>query len=324
MSTIESRDLVLASCDLMTLVLSLLDIWDTGSPRACKIWNEVWIETQDRRRGLRSGSLLPEIITCCETVSYHPESQRLYLLDLVSEPSIRILDDEMNLHQSMIIDRIAEVFELMVTTTSLYVIGSNFDSDWEEIRCYSLYDNSLVSRYQDTDEYHIFNKAVIGPNQLIYVVCRSRKYINKIVALDSLTLEKKFEFGKERLENSLLIGMTIIKDTVYVSDSKRGICVFSLGGTFLREILGEWDTPKDILYHNERLYLIEDTDFVDCQKGHRIFVLSLEGDPIQVYQPEEWRTDSICLDRLVGYGSKLLVKLENENEDDSFICLDGI
>ena len=67
--------------------------------------------------------------------------------------------------------------------------------------------------------------------------------------------------------------------------------VFSLAGEHRRSITGEWKRPAALCFVKDRLYLVEAADDVMDEEGElinpllgrRIFVLSLQGDTLQVY-----------------------------------------
>ena len=87
--------------------------------------------------------------------------------------------------------------------------------------------------------------------------------------------------------------MVVVGEELFVSNyDDDGLQVFSFTGEHRRSITGEWKRPLDLCFVKDRLYLIEDHDGNEVDEqgeliyplvGRRIFVLSLQGDTLQVY-----------------------------------------
>ena len=121
-------------------------------------------------------------------------------------------------------------------------------------------------------------------------------------------------------------GLAVVGNEVYVGDKKScSIHIFSVAGVHLREIRGDWRQPRQLVHFDGRIYLTEHTrdgeedeeeDAEDeewCEErkraGKRIFVLTPEGQTLQVWyhgtrQPEIYR-----LHRMAIFGRKLLVSI---------------
>merc|ERR1712194_876929 len=100
-------------------------------------------------------------------------------------------------------------------------------------------------------------------------------------------------------------------------DNSR-IQVFSLAGDHRRSITGEWKGPVALCFVKDRLCLIEEDDderddegeLICPLRGRRIFVLSLQGDTLQVYtNPVEGQRFS---DALCCFDGKLLAPVQDE------------
>ena len=85
-------------------------------------------------------------------------------------------------------------------------------------------------------------------------------------------------------------GMLVVGEELFVGDTGNDrLQVFSLAGEHRRSITGEWDRPEDLCFVKDRLYLVEMADYEEDEEGpfppagRRIFVLSLQGDTLQVY-----------------------------------------
>ena len=91
--------------------------------------------------------------------------------------------------------------------------------------------------------------------------------------------------------------MAVVGEELFVCDSGNDrLQVFSLAGEHRRSITGEWKRPAALCFVKDRLYLVEEYDgdededgeLVDPLFARRIFVLSLQGDTLQVYtHPDE-------------------------------------
>ena len=91
--------------------------------------------------------------------------------------------------------------------------------------------------------------------------------------------------------------LAVVGEELFVSDSSNDrLQVFSLAGEHRRSITGEWKRPTALCFVKDRLYLVEEADdeedeegeLINPLQGQRIFVLSLQGDTLQVYtHPDE-------------------------------------
>ena len=115
---------------------------------------------------------------------------------------------------------------------------------------------------------------------------------DEIVALDAQTLQPRHRFGLSLLDGAR--GMAVVGEELFVCDSGNDrLQVFSLAGEHRRSITGEWKRPAGLCFVKDRLYLIEQYDEDEDEEGNlidplalqgrRIFVLSLQGDTLQVY-----------------------------------------
>ena len=96
--------------------------------------------------------------------------------------------------------------------------------------------------------------------------------------------------------------MVVVGEELFVGDTGNDrLQVFSLAGEHRRSITGEWKRPMWLCCAKDRLYLVEDEDEDEgvgdggplC--GQRIFVLSLQGDPLYTYtHPEQHYVGQLC------------------------------
>merc|ERR1712194_878922 len=125
----------------------------------------------------------------------------------------------------------------------------------------------------------------------------------------------------------------VVGEELFVCDSKNDrLQVFSLAGEHRRSITGEWKKPVALCFVKDRLYLVEEADKeVDEEgellyplRGRRIFVLSLQGDTLQVYtNPVEGQTFS---DTLCCFDGKLLAPVRSaaSNRFSDVVALCGV
>ena len=114
---------------------------------------------------------------------------------------------------------------------------------------------------------------------------------DEIIALDAQTLQPRHRFGKSLLQE-VDGDMVVAGEELFVCDSWNDrLQVFSFAGEHRRSITGEWKRPVALCFVKDRLYLVEGADNSKDEEGElknpllgrRIFVLSLQGDTLQVY-----------------------------------------
>ena len=139
---------------------------------------------------------------------------------------------------------------------------------------------------------------------------------DEIVALDAQTLQPRHRFGLSLLNDAC--GM-VVGDELFVCDRGNDrIQVFSLAGEHRRSITGDWKRPIALCFVKDRLYLVEEQDdntdeegeLINPLPGRRIFVLSLQGDTLQVYTnpvEEQTFTESLCY-----FDGKLLAPVQDD------------
>ena len=154
------------------------------------------------------------------------------------------------------------------------------------------HDGTEVAKYADPDKY--ITSPVLAPGGLLFCVLFEIKADyseDEIVALDAQTLEPRYRFGQSML--NFACGMVVAGEELFVCDQNNDrLQVFSLAGEHRRSITGEWKQPLALCFVKDRLYLVEEYDdededeegeLLNPQPGQRIFVLSLQGDTLQVY-----------------------------------------
>ena len=120
--------------------------------------------------------------------------------------------------------------------------------------------------------------------------------------------------------------MVVVGEELFVSNyDDDGLQVFSFTGEHRRSITGEWKRPLALCFVKDRLYLVEQCDkdkdeegnLINPLQGRRIFVLSLQGDILQVYtHPVVGQTfETLCY-----FDGKLLASVQNESD----ACVVGV
>ena len=145
---------------------------------------------------------------------------------------------------------------------------------------------------------------------------------DEIVALDAQTLQPRHRFGLSLLNDVGWRGMAVVGEELFVCDyGNNRLQVFSLTGEHRRSITGEWKRPKALCFVKDRLYLVEAFDYdkdeegnpINPLQGRRIFVLSLQGDTLQVYtHPVEGQTFTPF--RICYFDGKLLAPVADARD----------
>ena len=117
--------------------------------------------------------------------------------------------------------------------------------------------------------------------------------------------------------------MVVAGEELFVCDIMNDrLQVFSLTGEHRRSITGEWKRPAALCFVKDRLYLVEEFDYgkdeegelINPLRGRRIFVLSLQGETLQVYtHPVEGQLFS---DVLCCFDGKLLAPVAEDDTDN--------
>ena len=172
------------------------------------------------------------------------------------------------------------------------------------------HDGTEVTNWEDLDK--LCTHPVLAPGGLLFCVLADDDYTqDEIVALDAQTLQPRHRFGLSLLNCAQ--GMAVVGDDLFVCDTaNHRLQVFSLAGEHRRSITGEWKRPLTLCFVKDRLYLVEQASYgkdeegnlINPLQGRRIFVLSLQGDTLQVYtHPVEGQFFDVslcCFDKLLA------------------------
>ena len=302
---------VLLSSDLVPHLLAPLQLEDGAAAAVCSRWAEGWKATSEGRRRLTRVAfdfprdLLGENLMSMAVVPGGDE------LVVRSDTTVRILGRDMGTVSSFEMPGSAGSI-----TASEEFIYATADRD---VRCFT-HAGTEVAKWEDPDKLVCW--PVLGPGGLLFCNLyeedeEGNPEQDEIVAFDSKTLQPRHRFGLSLLNNAG--GMAVVGEELFVCDRGNDrLQVFSLAGEHRRSITGEWKQPSWLCFVKDRLYLIEDHDYEKDEEGElinplggrRIFVLSLQGDTLQVYtHPDEGQ----IFDDLCCFDGKLLAPVQDRS-----------
>jgi len=278
---------VLLSSDLVPHLLAPLQLEDGAAAAVCSRWAEGWKATSEGRRRLTRVAL-----------DFPPDLLGEKDLEMAVVPG----GDELVVKSGCTVCILGRDMSGGGTSFGLPTSGSGCMAASEEfiyatelgggdIRCFT-HDGTEIAKYGDPDK--LANFPVLAPGGLLFSVLYEdgEDELDEIVALDVQTLQPRHRFGLSLLKGA--VEMAVAGEELFVCDTGNDrLQVFSLAGEHRRSITGEWKRPKALCFVKDRLYLIEEQDydydqdeegkFINPLQGRRIFVLSLQGDALQVY-----------------------------------------
>ena len=309
---------VLLSSDLVPHLLAPLELEDGAVASVCLQWAAGWKATNEsRRRLIRVPFEFPQFLSwqlrgkssLCIAVMPDQDTWR----DDPNEQQLVVSFDSGHAYSALHTlprgmsgcsggSSLPRFGEMAASAQFLYTTGVS------GVRCFT-YDGTMVADYAFPDKAACC--PVLGPDLLFCVLYdedseeETADQNDEIVALDAQTLQPLYRFGLSLLDDAC--GLVVINEELFVCDTGNNrIQVFSLAGEHRRSITGEFKRPVALCFVKDRLYLVEDStgeEDVDGP-GHRICVLSLQGDLLQVYiNPAE---DQIFADMLCCFDGKLL------------------
>jgi len=300
---------VLLSSDLVPHLLAPLQLEDGAAAAVCSRWAEGWKTTSEGRRRLRKVAF-----------DFPQDLLSKGLLNMAVIPG----DDE-----QLVVNSGSTVHILsrdMSTSTSFERPSSDDIAASEEFiyenRCFEhitslTHDGTEVVSYDHPDK--LIACPVLAPGGLLFcnLFVDDNSTQDEIVALDAQTMQPRHRFGLSLL--NYVRGMAVVGQELFVCDRNNDrLQVFSLAGEHRRSITGEWKRPTALCFVKDRLYLVEAADdeedeegeLINPLQGQRIFVLSLQGDTLQVYtHPDE---DQLFY-ALCCFGGKLLAPVRDRH-----------
>ena len=319
---------VLLSSDLLPHVLGPLQLQDGAAAAVCSLWaNSFKATSEGRRRLTRVAFDFPHDLLTCSSVELTvvtavPGTEEQLVVN--TDGTVRIFDRSMNAVLSFNHDYdfsgpiIADAQSIYATAHGTHYVRLAHDGMVDAI-------------YEDPDGYEGFS-PVFAPGGLLFCVRYDEEdhglQQDEIVALDAHSLQPRFQFGMTLFNDAR--GMAVVGEELFVCDRKNDrLQVFSLAGEHRRSITGEWKRPSGLCLVKDRLYLIETCDSgerddaggrLDPLIGQRIFVLSVQGNTLQVY-PIPIEGSRFC--SLISFDGKLLAPYSHAN-DDGHIGISGI
>lgn len=140
-----------------------------------------------------------------------------------------------------------------------------------------------------------------------------------ILAFDARTLTFCYRFGGSVFSSEWTAqGMAVVGSQVYIGHAlDRSLHIFSLAGVHLRKLRGDWRQPKTLLHFEGRIYLHEELGYLEEgrfadhdedaeadkeEAGKRIFVLTPEGETLQVWKAPQ---QLLALEQMAICGRRL-------------------
>ena len=305
---------VLLSSDLVPHLLAPLQLEDGAAAAVCSRWAEGWKATSEGRRRLRKVALdFPQELldTPLMRMAVTPDGDELVVR---SGSTVRIIGRDMS-SSGTIIELTNHHGEIAASEEFIYA------SMYDEIGCFT-HAGTEVTSYQLND---LPNKGIdcftLAPGGLLFFNLFDQvggPEHDVIVALDAQTLQPRHRFGLSLL--SCACGMVVAGEELFVCDQNNDrLQVFSLAGEHRRSITGQWKQPNQLCFVKDRLYLIEEQDYEKDEEGElinplggrRIFVLSLQGDTLQVYTHPMTHPEGQTFETLCYFDGKLLAPVRS-------------
>ena len=322
--------------DMVACILSSLET-RASVAMTCKVWKQEWKRILDRRHFLRPAPLAtPEGIGASTDVQMCSPPSGEWICCTYPNRSAHILNPSMRRIHGIVRFPNHLVQGATASEDRIYMsVGGNPDAA------------SVVVAFEPNGtrtgaEFVLHHLDVVGSfdeqayemafgNELLFVVVLQDHNMGRIVALDAHTLEQQYSFGSSIFlgvdYGTPIHGITVAGDALYVGDGIRGtLQVFSLAGERLREVRGDWWAPQQVLHFNGRLYLFEyvpELGFGDedgeenverASVGKRLFVLSLQGETLQVWRPQ---VSSHWLYGMCIMGDKLILRVGESQSVDT-------
>ena len=301
----QAVEKVLLSIDLVPHLLASLQLEDGAAAAVCSLWAEGWKATSEGRRRLRRVAFdFPQHLLGTDSFDLTVVPGGDEQLVILSDSTVHILARDMSSGGTSF-KLPTDSNYIAASEEFVYTAGDHFLTSFTHA-------GTEVARYEDPDK--VVAYPVLGPSGLLF--CNLYEMgdpeRDEIVALDARTLQPRHRFGQSLLNGAY--GMAVIGEELFVCDAGNDrLQVFSLAGEHRRSITGEWKRPAELCFVKDRLYLYEAWDEaadeerepINPLQGRRIFVLSLQGDTLQVYtNPIEGQFDGLCCfdKKLLAYG----------------------
>ena len=274
---------VLLSSDLVPHLLAPLQLEDGAAAAVCSRWAEGWKATSEGRRRLTRVALdFPQDLLGTRSLDMAVVPGGDEQLVVRSDTTVRILARDMSSCQQL---RACRSTWLHRRQRGVHLR----DRRWRHMPAsLTTAPRSRATKIRTSASPTLCSRPV-GCSSACSTM-RSDDTQDEIVALDAQTLQPRHRFGLSLLNGAR--GMAVVGEELFVCDTGNDrLQVFSLAGEHRRSITGEWKRPQALCFVKDRLYLIEEADddedeegeLINPLQGRRIFVLSLQGDTLQVY-----------------------------------------
>ena len=281
----EMIERVLLSPDLVPHILGPLKAESGAAAAVCSQWLDGWKATNEPRRQLKQVPLdFPkELDTSSEPQMAATPDGRLLVR---AGNQLHILDRSMCVLQTMPDGHYINT-SLAASDDSTFGCAEGQDVP-HSVLCRTSHDGTVAAEYPLEDH----DSPVLAPGGLLFCVMHAPEVAggqawppeDEIIALDAQTLQLRHRFGRGLLDGARQLAVS--GDELYACDEyNHRLQVFSLTGEHRRSVTGEWRSPEQLCSTKDRLYLVESDekdDDADPLQGHRILVLSLQGDILQV------------------------------------------
>ena len=327
---------VLLSSDLVPHLLAPLQLEDGAAAAVCSRWADGWKATSEGRRRLTQVAL-----------DFPQESQHL-LGGRAEEFEMAVIpggNEHLVVNCDTAVDILARdmsivrFFELPTSPGSgpiaaserfLYIAANGNKG----LHCLT-YDGTEVASYASPAKR--ISHPVLGPEGLLFCLLYAHDTAHdtqdEIIVLDARTLQPLHWFGLSLLHG--VRAMVVVGEELFVAcdDDYGRLQVFSLAGEHRRSITGEWKWPAKLCFVKDRFYLLEapleragdaasdEAHLLNPLQGRRIFVLSLQGDTLQVYthpaplRPPGPFVEPLTFRNICYFDGKLLASIQNEWSD---------
>ena len=290
---------VLLSSDLLPYVLAPLQLEDGAAAAVCSVWAGGWTATgEGRRRLVRVAFDLPQHLFDSGLTQFAviPGDDERLIMKSGERPGrkTRIVDRNLNTVSRFSFDE-ALIGRIAADEQYMYVhVGRNGNNRRRVSRLTHDGIEVLDASYEYPVGGHGYS-PVLAPGGLLFCVYTPDERTtfrlrgpDECLALDAQSMQLRYRF---ELPSNDVLGLTVVGEELFVcSRGMDSLEVFSLAGEHRRSITGEWKQPGTLCHVRGRLYLIEEEDedegaegSASSLQGKRIFVLSEQGDTLEVY-----------------------------------------
>ena len=315
---------IFLSSDLLPTIFAPLEMVDNACASVCKLWHQVWRETDHLRRGLRVN----------KAFSY-PALPSDFFVDLMIGPPtgdwyfVHGLYDDGNLSAaSFIADTLQDtvrrlksslryadgcVADGMIYLTTEDEVRQVRDFN-DELMLMAMYELGTDDDDDDEPEPRRVAEVALAPEVgTLFAVscCNDLAGEDEVVALDASTLTVRHKFGRGTFKKNIM-GLAVDDASVYAGDNSIFHCirVFTFTGEPVREVRGNWGRPEQLQHFAGRLYMLEKGSEHDEIDGP-VHVLTPEGEVLQLWQPQDWEVGGMHI-----AGGHLMVYSSDAHESD--------